>query len=210
MTGLIALVALGWAGQDVSDDQIIAMGRDAWIARHQGADLDQLRSAERRFALAVGLRKEAAIQRSADAKLLNDIDIDMANITKGACRLADYQLAQRPEGLLINAKASTLMVLTMDAVVRRLPCASAVTQTDVWRTYKDTAAYHLGQSEAIQRDADRGGYSVEGHALNYKGLGHNIGRLMNHVASRSADEKRHLFDAVIKLIYLTKGQDPLS
>lgn len=209
MAGLLTLIALVWVAQDITDAQILDMGRDAWLAQHRGANLDQLRNAERRFSYALAVRKEAAIQRSPDAKLLNDIDIDMANITKGACRLADYQLAQRPEGLLINAKASTLMVLTMDAVVRRLPSASSVTQTDVWRTYKDTAAYHLGQSEAIQRDADRGGYSVEGHALNYKGLGHGIGRLMTHVASRSADEKRHLFDAVIKLLYLTKGEDPL-
>lgn len=209
--GCVALAAMLMGGQEFSDADLLAMGRDRWIQRHleAGADYDTLRNAERRHSLALGLRKERQIKESVDAKLLDEIDLDFANMTKGACRVADYQFEGKPEFLLINSKAEALMVLTMDAIVNRRPSSERVTQAEVWETFKSTRAYHEGQKLTIASFAQRGGYPLENFFQNYDGLGHTAARIIAKLSTRSADEKQHAFAALVKLLRLTRGEDPL-
>lgn len=212
ISGCVALAAMLMGGQEFSDADLLAMGRDRWIQRHLDAnpmDYDAIRNAERRYSLALALRKERQIKQSADSKVLDEIDLDFANMTKGACRLADYQFEGKPEFLLINSKAEALMVLTMDAIVNRRPSSERVTQADVWETFKSTRTYHEGQKSTIASFAQRGGYPVENFFQNYDGLGHTAARMIARLSSRSADEKRHAFAALVKLLRLTRGEDPL-
>lgn len=210
--GGLAVLMTGTGGRDVADAELLAMGRDRWIQKHLDAnptDYDALRNAEKRFSLALALRKEKQIKLSPNAKTLDNLDILMANITKGACRLADYQFEGKPDFLLINSKAEAVMVLTMNAVVNQRPSLDRFSQADVWRTYTETQRFHEGNRASIKKHAQSGGYPVENYFLNYSGLGKTIEDTMTTLRPFPDAAKRHVFGALVKLIRLTRGEDPL-
>jgi hypothetical protein len=200
-------------GQDASVDDIIRTGHDRWIASFrtsQPDNYDALADAENRFALAFSKRKEELIAQSPERKQLEELDIYLANLTKSACRLSDYTLHGTEFFRLYNAKAATLMVLTMEGVAAKRSAKAPLDQEAVWKSFRQTRAMHannLTRIEAFERQS--GGYSAQQHMREYEALGQMLTRVFETMAGGSRDQKSHLFATSIKLINLTIGEDPL-
>lgn len=195
-----------------TDQQIVAMGHGAWIAwvRERGDTPERLTDAERRFALALGICKRNRIAESADRRALDELDILLANITKGACRLADHSVEGTPNERLYNAKATTAMVLTMDSIVEKRQAGPGPVQADVWRAYREVQGVHRQNHDKLEEYGRRtAGYTAAQHGHEYGALGRHIDRAFKLAARRSMSDRAHLFSLFERLIRLTVGVDPL-
>jgi hypothetical protein len=202
------VVALTVSQGTATEADILALGHQKWIASIKASD--ELADAEKRFAVALGRRNQLRIPVSRDPKAFEDLQISLANVTKGACRLADYVLENGPNSLLYNAKATSLAAITLENFMEDRPTKDLTTQAVVWKAYVAARQSHARNVDVLRAYyAQHGGYSPERYPVEFAGLGGSIDRTLKSVASRSIQQKRHVFTHCIRMIKLTLGEDPL-
>ena len=210
MTALLAAISLFCTLQTPTDAELVRMGHKPWIAQFDPADKDALTGAERRFAMALGLHKEQLILANPDKEALEEIDILLSNITKGAARIADAALAGSGNEFLYNAKAATLMVLTMQGFLLNQAAPDKTTQSDAWNAYREVEAKHRANLAQIAVFAEQhGGYSPTQHMREYRSLGRLMFEVIGKVRHRTPSQKGHIFSALRRFVRLTVGDDPL-
>ncbi len=201
------------AQTDLTDDQVLALGYPNWIKRVQrqsGNDLDQLSAAERKFSMAMVRENEKMIAESPQGEALKNVQILFANITKGACRLADYQHYDTPRGTLLNRKSETLAVLTLNRYIKGEPNRETIVQSEIWDAFRKAEETHKNNAGQIRAFGERhGGYPIERYPIEFQGLGSLMTLTLKAVSKSTPDQKRHVFTLGKRLIELTTGQDPL-
>lgn len=207
----LTLLIVAQTPAQITDERMLEMGHAAYMKAVRAAypdDIGQWVDGEKRFQLQLAYRKEALIQSSPQRDLLNQIDILLANITKSACRAGDAFTVGTPNEFLYNAKASTAMVLSMEAILKNTPTTS-VLQPKVWQTYREIQRFHQTEEPRIAEFAQRGGFSVEQHGFTINAIGNFITKVAQLMKDFTRDQKSHLFSLCIRLLRLTTGEDPL-
>lgn len=209
-----AVLATATAAQfeDVSDQELLAMGRARWIARFTGTPdgAELLPGAESRYGVALTRRNEQTIETRLDREYLKDLQIYFANIGKGSCRLSDYLTYGTPTGPLFNRRAEVACAQALDGFLNNRETTDRFTQADVWRTFKEVREVHLKNGDLIEKHRRSfGGYTVERFPLEYGGVGYMIDRTIKHVADKPPSQKQHVFNLCYRMIRLTIGENPL-
>lgn len=198
---------------DYTDKQILTMGYPKWIQRIQqqsANDLDQLSDAEYKFALAMARANDELIALSSQAESLKNLQTLFANLTKGACRLADYLLYNNPKSAIYYRKSETLSALTLNSYIHHSHDIMPIQQSDVWESFRKAREIHQSNSERIQQYVDRfGGYSVERYSIEFQRVGSIMKMIFKAISGSNADQKRHVFILCQRMVELTTGQDPL-
>ncbi|HMS56343.1 MAG TPA: hypothetical protein PKA27_13165 [Fimbriimonadaceae bacterium] len=207
----LSLLCLSQDPSRLSDQQMLSMGHQAYMQAVRQAHPDDKGhwvAGEKRYQLQVGYRKERLIREHPNRNHFDRLDILLANLTKGACRASDAFLHETSDQLLLNAKASTAMVLTMEAIITN-QLTSAVLQDEVWRTYREVRQVQTVERDRIASYAQRGGFSVEQQGYTMDAIGKAIFDSVALMKDASVDQKSHLFSLAIRLLRLTVGHDPL-
>lgn len=207
----LALLVVVQNPAEIADERMLELGHATYMKLVRSAhpnDVGQWVEGEKRFQLQLAYRKEAMIQASPQRERYDQIDILLANITKSACRAGDAFTVGTPNEFLYNAKASTAMVLSMEAILKNTPTTS-VLQPKVWQTYRENQRFHQTEEPRIAEFAQRGGFSVEQHGITLNAIGNFITKVAELMKDFTRDQKSHLFSLCIRLLRLTTGGDPL-
>lgn len=212
---LLLAVAAFSPAQEVTDSQILAMGHQRWIERAQEAtpgNLDELSSAEYRFALALGKRNTVRINQSPNKKKLEQLQMWVANLTKGAARVGDYAHATESLRFFHNRRANTLANLTIEGFMTQTPPPIILTQAQVWETYAKGKSFHDANDEKIEayRYNGQGGYTVKQLKLEYQSLGFFMDKLLKEVASAPLTQRQHAIYHCDRMIRLSMGENPIA
>ena len=200
-------------GRELTDQQILEMGHARYIAQetaHAPHDPEVQFGAERRFGIATTRVNEKIIASRQDAKALKEIQIFMANITKGSMRLADAFTFGTPKFSLYIGRAEVSVSRALHGYL--VPPASfrSVSQPDVWATYANGQEY-LARSEARVREySARGGFSLEQHSLSYQSIRIHMTELFRRISAATPTQKRVIFSYCQEMIHYICGGDPLS
>lgn len=190
------------------DDEILAVGHPAFMARFEGIEAKV--GGERQFALALGYRNLREISASPHKSHFDEMLTLTANMSKGACRVADYLTIRMPEGELWYAKAQTLANLTISTYVHAKAPAETVSQTTFWQSYRQGREFHIKNAEKIEafRRANSG-YTAEHTLLSFEGLGKLAYQMFRLSSKRPEAARQNVILLCHRLIRLTMGQDPL-
>lgn len=212
---LLLAIAAFTPAQEVTDSQILAMGHQRWIAKAKEAtpgNLDELSAAEHRFALALGKRNNVRINQSPNKKKLEQLQMWVANLTKGAARVGDYAHANESLRFFHNRRANTLANLTIEGFMTQTPPPIILTQAQVWETYAKGKAFHDGNDEKIEafRHSGQGGYTVKQLKLEYQSLGFFIDKLLKEVAPAPLTQRQHAIYHCDRMLRLSMGENPIA
>lgn len=166
--------------------------------------------AERRYSLALGRRNLRRIETSPDRKRLEELDMWVSNITKGACRVADYAFPQEETRIVMMRKAESLANLTIEGVISETPVPRPSSQAQAWTQFRRGRGFHRAHEADIRNYEPRGGYSVKQFHLEYESLGVFAEKLFKAAAPLEVSQRRHVFALVESLFRLTMGEDPLG
>ena len=196
----------------ISDQQMLEMGHDRWIAHVQSFSdgASKLTDAEKRFATALGVQNQRQIAFSSEQKYLDELVMYLSNITKGSDRIADYRLEGTENASLYNAKSWSVTNIAIHKIASRAPADSNLSQAKVWSAFKAARDDHNASFERIEAFRQRsGGYTAEllGHEVNSIRILST--KTMQLISDRPDREKQHVFAVLIKMINLTTGADPL-
>jgi hypothetical protein len=197
--------------QEVRDEEILAMGHDRWISSFSSGPefKDSVNGAERRFAIALGTKNQTIIASRPDGQFWEELSVHLANVTKGACRLADYNLLGSGNEDLFNSKAASLANLTISRMLRRQASREHLSQKDVWDTYRNARQVHSRNIEQILARQPVVGYSPEQYPIEYSGFGKSMVQTFRHIAKLTPMQKQHVLILCRQLVNLTIGEDPL-
>lgn len=194
--------------QDSSEAEMLQLGHRAYVARFQSAP--DRTGAEERFAWALGKRNTIEINRSSKKVHLEELQMWIANITKGACRVGDFSHGTEELRFLRNRKATTLANITIDGFIKASPPDQTLAQSQVWDTYRRGLEFHKNSLDAVAAYQYQGGYGPDKHLIAYEGVGIHIKSLFKAVASSPIGERQQAFYHCNRMLLLTMGEDPMG
>jgi len=202
---LVGLVVAAMATQ--SDDEILVRGHRAYVTPF--AQPNERSEAEYRYALALGKRNAVEIAGSPSREQLEYLELNVANITKGACRVSDYATDSEEIRMLHERKAFTLANLTVEGFISHRPPEEAPSQGQMWQTFRRAGQFHMANREKIEKcQRESGGYSYDQLQLEYGSLKTFANRMMKAVAKAPVADRQHAFRICDRLFRLTIGEDP--
>lgn len=205
---LFAVSAL--AGQNNPTNQEIASKSfEKWLVESRTVGRDPV-DMEKLYAIALGTRNEEAIASSPDKANWEVVRSYLATITKGSARVADRAVdAAGANQYLFSMKSNRILNETIDRLLTSAPSKSQVSQKELWETYKSVYQWHLTKKPEIEKyQRENGGYSVKQFFIELDGLGSMMETILQKNQTWSIDRKQHMIALFIKLLALTKGEDP--
>lgn len=217
MTATLALIATTLfvrPGQfDVTNDQILAMGHDKWIAkvREEGdGSFGSLAEAEKRFTIALTIQSESRMETHPEGLVAKELQLLIANLAKSSCRVGDFMTYEKPHGHYYNAKAGTQAAMALHSFLSNRAPQVQLSQNDVWEEYKSTKVFHENSRDLVTGFAGRsGGYTAEQHMLEYESLAYFTKKIFTVAKNSTTNQKQSLFYFTRQMIRISKGDDPM-
>lgn len=212
---LLFAIASFTPAQELSDSQILAMGHQRWMAKAEATtpgNLDELASAEYRFAIALGKRNTVQIKQSANKEKLEQLQMWVANLTKVSSRVGDYAHENEPLRYFHNRRANSLANLTIEGFMTQTPPPAIVTQAQLWDTYAKGKEFHDGNDEKIEafRYRGQGGATAKQLKIEYQSVGFFMDKLLKEVATESPTKRQHAIYHCHQMLRLTMGKNPIE
>lgn len=196
-----------------TDQQIVAMGHQAWIQRtlkQEGRSIELLEEAERRFSWAQTVANEKVIKTRPNFKDLDHLQILIANISKSAFVIGDYMTLDKPYDHLYIAKATSLSALALRDVLADVPAIEKLKESDVITLLEETRKIHADQPHLLEAYRSRkGGFSHQQLMLEYDRMSTMMKQTIAAGAVQTSHQKQHILKLCRNLINLTLGKDPL-
>ena len=192
-----------------TNQEIASKSFEKWLVESRAAGRDPV-DMEKLYAIALGTRNEEVIDASPDKAKWEEVRSYLTTITKGSARVADRAVdASGVNQYLYSMKSNRILNQTIDGLLNSAPSSSKVTQKDLWDTYRSVYRWHLTKKPEIEKyHRETSGYSLKQFFIELDGLGSMMETILNKKQSWSIDRKRHMIDLFIKLLNMTKGEDP--
>lgn len=192
-----------------TNEQIAAKSFEKWLVESRTVGRDPA-DMEKLYAIALGTRNNEVIAASPEKAKWEEVQSYLTTITKGSARVSDRAIeALGPNQYLFSMKSNRILNETIDRLLKSAPANAAVSQKDLWNTYRSAYNWHLTKTAEIDRyHRENGGYSVKQFFHELDALGHLMNTTLQKNQSWSTDRKKHVISLFIKLLKMTKGEDP--
>lgn len=210
---VLLLLALPSPPDTLTDDQIVAMGHERYIAQqtaHAPGNLDIQGDAERSYGMALTRVNERIMAASPNKAELKEIQMYLANITKVSMRKADAFTDGTPQFGFYIRRAEVSVSRALHGYLVGAKAEKTLTQQEVWTAYTKGKDFLDKNRDRLVNYASRGGYGIDQHELGYKALGDFFVKVFTIVADSTPDQKKIMFRYAREMIYYTAGHDPLS
>ena len=199
-----------FAGQThLSIQDIASKSFEKWLVESRTVGRDPV-DTEKLYAIALGTRNNSMIDASPEKAMWEEVQSYLTTITKGSARVADRAVdSYGANQYLFSMKSSRILNETIDRLLTSAPSAAKVSQKELWETYRSTYKWHLTKKTEIEKyHREQGGYSVKQFFIELDGLGSMMNAILEKKKNWSADRKQHILSLFIKLLNMTKGEDP--
>lgn len=192
-----------------TNDDIASKSFEKWLVESRAAGRDPVEM-EKLYAIAVGTRNNEVIESSPEKSNWEEVQSYLTTITKGSGRVSDRAVyAAGANQYLYSMKSNRILNQTIDGLLNSTPSNSKATQNDLWSTYRSVYRWHLTKKPEIEKyHRMTNGYSVKQFFIELDGLGNMMETILNKRQAWSMDRKRHMIALFIKLLNMTKGEDP--